>query len=116
MDFDRSKLSPRVQAALDEIDKRREARAEAHEERDADRWLKSIDVRELRQRRAEEQAIFDAEDNDPDYQSTRRMWEAITRPGRFVRRVKTAAQLEREERRRVQAAANLVTGDPMLWR
>jgi hypothetical protein len=98
------------------IARHREQRAEEREERDAARWLLAIDVREQRRAAAAQQAIFDAEDNDPDYQSTRRMWEAITRPDRFVRRVKTAAQIERETECKARAAANLLIHDPMLWR
>jgi ferric-dicitrate binding protein FerR (iron transport regulator) len=100
----------------DMIAHHKEQRAEQREERDAARWLLAIDVRDQRKAREAQQAEWAEEDSDPDYQSTRRMWEAITHPDRFVRRVKTAAQIERETECKARAAANLLIHDPMLWR
>jgi hypothetical protein len=108
--------SAATQAIFKMIARHREQRAEEREERDATRWLLAIDVREQRRAMAAQQAIFDAEDADPALQSTRRIWQAIVNPSRFVRRGKTARQIERETHRRAQAAINLTMNDPMRWK
>jgi hypothetical protein len=101
---------------MEMITRHSEKQAETQDERDADRWLKSIDVRATRKARAIQEAEWAAEDADPSLQSTRRIWEAIIQPSRFVQRGKTPQQIEREAQRKARAAANLLIDDPMLWR
>jgi hypothetical protein len=108
--------SPAMQAMTEMIARHRQQRLEAHEERDAARWLLAIDVREQRRAAAAQQAIFDAEDSDPTNQATARIWQAIVNPSRFVRRVKTPQQIERETERKAIAAGNLLLDDPMRWK
>jgi hypothetical protein len=109
-------IQPEIDRQTAMIARFKEERAEAHEERDADRWLKRIEAREQRMAMAAQQAIFDAEDNDPKLASNRRMWQAIVNPSRFIRHVKTPQQIEREAQRKARAAANLLLDDPMRWK
>jgi len=109
----RKKLTPRVQAALDEIERRRAAREERKDEAEAGRWLLAIEVREQRKRAAEQQAVWDAEDRDPALQSIRRIWEEIVHPKPYG---KTPEQLARKEERRRIREENKLNPDPMTWK